>query len=230
MFYLIDYHQQIIFGWSAKCGCTHIKKIYYFFLNGEIDAAIHRNHEYVRDLPNDIENYTIVIISRSPYKRIVSGFLNKYRIDGAFRKSWKKDTITFSTFVDEVVRKNWEVIDKHHFIPQTREKFNEEKIMRAKCVKCYDILCIDYEYIEGLYNKKIPESLLDFKGPHVRKKYDVDFNKPVYDLSMEDYYEYNVDLSCFYNEELKSKVYSFYENDFIFFNKLGIDYSSGEPF
>jgi len=148
MYYLIDDNRKIIFGWSAKCGCTHIKKIYYFLMNGEIDGAIHRNHEYTRDLPSNIKEYTVVIICRNPYKRIVSGFLNKYRMDGPFRKSWKNDTITFSTFVDEVVKKNWEVIDKHHFIPQTREKFHEEKIMRAKCVKCYDVSSIDYEYIE----------------------------------------------------------------------------------
>jgi hypothetical protein len=229
MFYLIDYYQKVIFGWSAKCGCTHIKKIYYFLMNGEVDCAIHRNHEYVVDLPDDIENYTVVIICRSPYKRIVSGFLNKYSIDGPFRKGWKSETITFSTFVDEVIKKNWEVIDKHHFIPQTREKFNEEKIMKAKCVKCYDIEVIDYEYIEGLYNKKIPEKLLYFKGPHVRKQYDVDMNEPVYHLNMEDYYECNVDLGCFYNEELEKKVYDFYQNDFVFFKKFDIDYTSREP-
>jgi hypothetical protein len=225
MFFLVDDNHKIIFGWSAKCGCSHVKRIYYFMVNNKINNVIHKKSEYNQDLPVDIENYTIILFCRNPYKRIVSGFLNKYRVDGVFRENWKSDTITFSTFVDELVRNNWEVIDEHHFLPQTREKFNEDKIMKAKCITCYDISSINYNYIEELYGKKIPEQLLNFRGPHVRRQYDVNMNEPVYDLSMEDYYECNVDLVYFYNEDLKRKVYSFYENDFIFFKKLGIDYS-----
>jgi hypothetical protein len=225
MLFLVDDNHKIIFGWSAKCGCSHVKRIYYFMVNDKINNVIHKKSEYNQDLPVDIENYTIILFCRNPYKRIVSGFLNKYRIDGVFRENWKSDTITFSTFVDEVVKNNWEVIDEHHFLPQTREKFNEDQIMKAKCITCYDISSINYNYIEELYGKKIPEQLLNFRGPHVRRQYDVNMNEPVYDLSMEDYYECNVDLVYFYNEDLKRKVYSFYENDFIFFKKLGIDYS-----
>ena len=224
MFFLIDNVYKIIFGWSPKCGCSHVKKIYYFLAKNKINCLIHVKNEYTKDLPNDIENYTVVIITRNPYKRIVSGFLNKYRLDGPFRSKWTQEIISFSGFVDELIKKNWNVIDRHHFIPQTKEKFNEEKIMRAKCIKCYEIENIDYNYLEELYNKKIPIELLNFRGNN-RKKYDEDFNEPVYDLNMEDYYNFNVDVAHFYNQEIKDKVYNFYINDFIFFNKLGFDYA-----
>lgn len=32
------------------------------------------------EIPNDIENYITILFSRNPYKRVVSGFLNKYGI------------------------------------------------------------------------------------------------------------------------------------------------------
>ena len=36
MYFLIDNKNLIIFGWSAKCACTHIKSIYYFLQNDKI--------------------------------------------------------------------------------------------------------------------------------------------------------------------------------------------------
>ena len=30
MFFLVDTNKKIIFGWSAKCGCSHIKTIFWF--------------------------------------------------------------------------------------------------------------------------------------------------------------------------------------------------------
>jgi len=30
MYFLVDNDKQIIFGWSAKCGCSHIKNIFWF--------------------------------------------------------------------------------------------------------------------------------------------------------------------------------------------------------
>ena len=33
MLFFVDKKNLIIFGWSAKCGCTHIKFLYYFLQN-----------------------------------------------------------------------------------------------------------------------------------------------------------------------------------------------------
>ena len=107
------------------------------------------------------------------------------------------------------------------------EAFNEE-ILKSKCIKCYDIENIDYNYIEELYSVKIPEVILHKKEGHERDNYDLDFNAPVYDLNMVEYYKYNVNIKYFFNEELKQKIFTFYEKDFIFFKEFEIDYTNSD--
>jgi hypothetical protein len=223
MFFLIDSNLKIIFGWSAKCGCSHIKKIFWYLSTGDINHKIHIKTEY-NELPIDIENYTTIIICRNPYNRIISGFLDKYKTNGEFREMWKNNTIKFRDFVSEIVKENWSKIQRHHFIPQTSEKFNEDKIMKSKIIKFYDITKIDYNYIENLYNKKIPDEVIYHKQGHERGIKEFDYNDYVYDLDMSTYYDYNVDIKYFYDDELKEKVHEFYKNDFIFFAKNGIKY------
>ena len=101
------------------------------------------------NLPDDIENYTAILVVRNPYQRIVSGFLDKYHTNGIYRCMWTSDLpLTFRNFVGEVGRQNWCKIDFHHFAPQTGDKFDEDKIRRAKQCIVYDIANIDYDYIE----------------------------------------------------------------------------------
>jgi len=222
MHFLVDKELKVIFGWSPKCGCSHIKNIYYFLKNNKIDNKIHTENDY-NSLPDDIENYTTIIICRNPYKRLVSGFLDKYKIGGEFRSLWKYDTITFSRFIEELIKNNWNMIDIHHFMPQTTGDFNK-KIMMSKYIKCYDIENIDYSYIENLYNKKIPDIILNKKEGHERKTNGSIFNDYVYDLDMSIYHSFNTNTKYFYNTDVKDKIYNFYKNDFLFFKLSGIDY------
>jgi hypothetical protein len=225
MFFSVDTNNKIIIGWSAKCGCSHIKNIYWFLQTNDVKNTIHTSKD-VNKLPNDIENYVTLIICRNPYIRIVSGFLDKYKPNGQYRHLYENSFISFSQFVDEVIKENWKVVDKHHFTPQTTEHF-DKKILLSKTIKLYDISKIDYEYIEELYNKKIPECVINKKEGHERKlniKEDTSYDKYVYDLNIDEYIKYKVDIKYFYNEEIKEKVFTFYIEDFNFFNENGIDY------
>jgi hypothetical protein len=224
MFFLVDNARKILFGWSAKCGCSHIKRIFYFLKYNNENTIIHGCKDYNK-LPDDIDKYTTIIISRNPYERIISGFLDKYKSGGSFRHLWKYGTITFAKFVEETVKGDWNMVEKHHFTPQTTEKFNEN-IMLSKCIKCYDIKNIDYNYIEELYNVKIPKTILTKKEGHERKNYGESIDHCVYDLEMAEYYNFDVNIKYFYNEELKNKIYNFYKNDFIFFSELGVEYTT----
>jgi hypothetical protein len=224
MYFLIDEQNKIIFGWSAKCGCSLIKKIFWFLINGNENNQIHTDKDY-NNLPDDITNYTTILIIRNPYERIISGFLDKYNSErGPLRKLWKHDDITFSTFVDELIKNDWIMIDKHHFTQQTTEFFDKNKILKSKSLKIYDIKNIDYKYIETLYNKKISEYVLNYKMGHERQKYNDTFDINVFDLDMDIYYNYNVPIKNFYNQEIKNKVYEFYKNDFLFFKEYGFNY------
>jgi len=226
MFFLVDTNKKIIFGWSAKCGCSHIKTIFYFLQTDNLVNPIHTKKDYNNKLPNDIENYITIIFIRNPYKRIISGFLDKYKKKGGFRHLWKNPFLSFSQFVDKLINCDWKTINKHHFTPQTTENF-DKKILLSKNIKFYDIGKIDYEYIEQLYNKKIPECVIKKKMGHERllnvnvERY---YNKYVYDLHIDDYINYNINTKYFYNEEIREKVFNFFINDFIFFKENGFDY------
>jgi hypothetical protein len=110
MYFLVDPKNKISFGWSAKCGCTHVKYLFWYLLDIP-DPKIHRPEEN-GDLPADIENYTTIIFVRDPYKRL--------KPDGRFRHLWKQPILTFSMFVEKLEQKCWDIIDKHHFFESTR--------------------------------------------------------------------------------------------------------------
>lgn len=225
MLFSVDTNNKIIFGWSAKCACSHIKTIYWFLQTNNTTNVIHTPIDS-NDLPIDIENYTTLIFIRNPYKRIISGFLDKYRIGGQYRYLWKHSNVSFSRFVDELVKNEWIIIDKHHFTPQTTEHF-DIKILRSKNVKFYDIEKIDYSYIENIYNKKIPECIMNKKFGHERSNGIINLeslNEYIYDLNIDEYVNFNINIKYFYNEDLKKKIFEFYKKDFIFFAENGIDY------
>jgi len=230
MRFLVDNSNKVIFGWSAKCGCSLVKRIFRYLYgtitNDQEFIDVLNTHAFNKDLtilPDDIENYTTIIISRNPYKRLVSGFLDKYRIGGKLRHLWKYNYITFAMFVDELIKNEWDMIEYHHFAPQTGEEFNNI-IFKSKCIKFYDIENIDYKFIEQLYNLAMPEHILQKKEGHERGEYNTTVNKHVYNSYMITYLNSNVDLKYFYNAELKQKIFNFYKNDFIFFKNVGLDY------
>ena len=56
MYYSVDSIRKIIFGWSAKCACSHIKNIYWFLQTNNLENSIHSKKD-CNKLPDDIENY-----------------------------------------------------------------------------------------------------------------------------------------------------------------------------
>lgn len=218
MYFLKNDNIKVIFGWSAKCGCTHVKKLFYYLQNNE-NQKLHTQND-INSLPKNINEYTTILIVRNPYERILSGFLDKYQINGEFRKKWRYKKLTFSLFINELVSNKYRMIDTHHFIPQTQEHFNKSELLRSKKLIIYDINNINYDFIEKIYNKKIPEHILNFKGEHIRKYKEENSNfDKVYDLEMSEYFDYKISIDKFYNTELRDKVYNFYIDDFNFFKE-----------
>lgn len=112
MYYSVDKNRRIIFGWSPKSGCSHVKTLFLYLnkLNYSTPQHIHSPSTF-HPLPHDIENYTTLIFIRNPYHRIVSGFLDKYKKTGQYRNKWTHPTITFSKFVEELIHHNWNIVD-----------------------------------------------------------------------------------------------------------------------
>ena len=64
-----------------------------------------------------------VIVFRNPYRRLVSGYLNKYVEHTKYREASRKlcpvaRLDTFAEFVDELTRHGFRCVDKVHFKPQ----------------------------------------------------------------------------------------------------------------
>jgi hypothetical protein len=223
MRFIVNEEKKIIFGWSPKCGCTHVKNMVSFLENKNlfgVNAVIYNTCE----LPDNLNNYIIIIIIRNPYKRIISGILDKYKQTGLFRHLWNIDIpITFENFIDKIMESNYNVIDFEHFSPQTSGWFIDEIKTHKKTI-IYDIENIDYEYIGSLYNKTIPPEVIQFRGDHINKNTEI-LNEFVYDLQIDTYSDKKIAIEYFYNDDLKDKMKKIYKKDFGFFETKGFYYS-----
>jgi hypothetical protein len=227
MYFLRDDKKKIVFGWSAKCGCSHVKMIYKYLAQNVVNFKGRHIGTYNK-LGFIDDSYSVILIIRNPFERLVSGYLEKYRIDGQYRKKWKKNIVlNFKNFVDELVNKS-EVIDRHHFTPQLSEHWND-KIYSHKNLKIYDIKNIDYSFLEKLYNKKIPADILDYRGcfrAQMKNKTEIlQGNVKAYEIELDKHKvgsRYSYDK--YYNTDIKKKVLLFYKKDFDFFTKHGFNY------
>lgn len=222
MKFLVDKRNKIIFGWSQKCGCSHIKWIFAYLNNIDIDNNLHQVF-FNYKLPKDFNSYKIILIIRNPYERLISGFLQKYNKLGEQYDRWQKykytTNLTFRNFVNEMYNYGFGyAIEPNHFSPQLSQDWDD----KIKYTKMYDINNIDYEYIEKLYQKKIPDNIKNKKGNHVR--YGKESDKELYDTNIENinvigkYKIYN-----FYTKDIESKVYEIYKKDFEYFANNRID-------
>jgi hypothetical protein len=229
MHFIVDNVKKWIVGWSAKCGCTHIKYIMYYLITKKSyrdELNIEGLHTFFGwgSLPSDISEFTIVLIIRDPYKRLVSGFLDKYTFYNNYYSLWRPNiSLTFANFVSELKNNSWIHIDHHHFTPQLSEAFDFERIKNHSKMHIFDIEKIDYKLFESIYNKKIPEDIIRYKGSHtnIRK---TSMNQNVSYLDAFLYNRYLVPYTFFYNKELKDAVYQFYKKDFDFFREYGFHF------
>ncbi len=132
MYFLVSHKYKFMMGWSAKCGCSSIKK-WYLDIHGipigklgvEIYKAIgYGNTIYTKidwNRPEKYAEYRKYALVRSPYSRAVSGFLNKYVARSDIpNKGWS----TFSEFLIALQKdRKFKRVDKHHFTPQFSEDY-----------------------------------------------------------------------------------------------------------
>ncbi len=224
MYFLVDNEKKIIFGWSAKCGCSHLKTIFYYLRDNKKLVNVHTEEAFLTPIPTDIENYITIIVCRNPFTRLISGFRDKYNINGDCRKyQWNEEELTFEEFVNEMLNNSWKKVDLHHFTPQTSERFDEEKLQKSKNLIVYDINNIDYDFLENLYEKEIPMSLLEKQNCYNINEQEI-IEKKIFDKNVDSYSNCKISPKYFYNNELKDRVYNFFKNDFDFFKKFGFDY------
>jgi hypothetical protein len=235
MFFLVDEKKKICFGWSAKCGCSFIKKMFFYLtnINQEPYCVKHNNRIHCPctygSLPNDYENYLIFIFVRNPYDRIISGMLDKYQTNNKyieyFMNKWNNGTnyqdITFEIFVNDLITNNFKNIENHHFTNQFSEEWNDN-LLTHNNIYFYDIKKINYSFIESLYDKKIN---LPIVNRNKLKNGTENCNRIMYDKDVNNVANYKFKYRYFYNYDLIKKVNLFYEKDFEILYKQGFKYN-----
>lgn len=219
MEYKIDYQNKVIFGSTPKAGCNHVKRLYLYYNEIEYDRNTFHNN---MDLPHDyINKYKVLLFIRNPYKRIVSGFIEKI-IKGKIIIPFEIDisNVTFEYFIDYFYNNRELLFNNHHFNLQTFH-IPDDIIID----KIYDIENIDYNYIDSLYDKKINDIVLHQRGEH-NILYCDDINEKFYNIpisNLKDIEAYPT-YDNFFNDEILKKVHEIYEKDFNSFYRLEFDY------
>jgi len=239
MYFITDINKKLIVGWSAKAGCTHIKNIlsylfqkkyptYKFIYEEKIKkddklTAIHSIFD-IKNLPTVIDDYRIILIVRDPYKRLVSGFIDKYSFYNNLYSYWDPSVLlTFSNFVNEIEKDDWKHIEPHHFQPQTSQAF-EDRILRHTNLTIYDLENIDYSIFESIYNIKIPSDILSYRGSHIQKGEKWSKSHIVSEVVASHYNQFYIPYTYFFNKEIKEKVYHIYKKDFTLLHQYGFHY------
>jgi len=224
-----DNQRKIIFGWSAKCGCSHVKMLFRYLVLGDMNFNLRHQNSY-NGIGYYDNSYLIILFVRNPLIRLVSGFIEKYGYNnttvGPFCQKWNHSIpLNFTNFVAELI-KNSRLIDQHHFTPQLSEKW-EDRIMHHKNLIVYDINNIDYSFLENIYQKKIPSNILNYRGYFRTHHKKIILDKPekeveVFNLPLVEYYPNSYPTESYYSNEILEKVVRFYKKDFKFFGKKGL--------
>lgn len=234
MYYYIDKINKVIFGHSPKCGCSHVKTLIYYLCRnkskenieslkvGEVHDKIKTFSKsvvtsYIMNTPEKID---VIIITRHPFKRLVSGFVDKYCKQGQYVNKWPKHIKrNLSNFVEQLEKRNWKIIDKHHFEPQSVNYINFTKFKNTK-TQFFDISNIDYNYISKIYNKKIPDAVINHTEGHERKNLaPCKINTDIFDNIIVDRYSHmRINKLAIYSNKIKEIVYRIYLLDYKNFN------------
>ena len=169
-------------------------------------------------IKNSEDSGTKIVIFRNPFKRLISGYLNKYVEHTKYRQRLKNKDIceTFSNFVNHIKDEGLSKIDQQHFSPQLKKYKNitVDKVFNAddledfgKYVNSKSTNDIEVPVIVWNYKKNVDEPENPVEDPFTLKRSeltDLINNKkvPLY--------------SSFYTEEFKEVVKGAYQEDFKF--------------
>lgn len=230
MFFLINEEKKIIFGYSPKCGCTKIKMYFnyysglcdYSFLNYDLpyNFKIPHNFNTYNGLPENHSEYKIILFIRNPYKRIVSGFIERYCV-ARYRLNIRD--LNFEQFINELDLNGVQRINSEHFSPQLSQKYEDN----MKFEKVFDIENIDFNYLDELFGKKMNENLVKVRTTHQMKykeKYENEIpafrlNKIILKRMSE-----KPNWKYFMNSDIINKINKFYKKDLDFFKDNGFDF------
>ena len=228
MYVLVSDLHKVNLWWSAKCGCTYTKYLFY-------NKILNKNIEYMHnEYPISIynKNYDNFYICRDPYARILSCFIDKY-INGFLTHLYKP--ISFKQFVDDLYNfyingnKSY-TFDIHHTTPQFSEAYpiNDTEFKFKKILKLEEVN--DKIILKEIYNMDDDKKeIYNFSVHYVNIQKNKNIHKNVYNI---DYDMLTIlknnnlvpNFISFYNEDIKKKIEEIYKIDFEILAKYNIKY------
>lgn len=146
--------------------------------------------------------FTNVLFVRDPFKRFVSGVLDKH-IDGSFSYLFRP-----SSFLDAA--KNIGLLDEHHFAPQASDAY----LPSLPYARVFDIEDIDYSFLSEILGMRVEPRVM-----HKKREFSGDCPPSLASATYEELAEIKSkgdvpSYDCFYDEESKGLVAWHYREDF----------------
>jgi hypothetical protein len=145
--------------------------------------------------------FTNVLFVRDPFKRFVSGFVDKH-VEGSFSHIYRP-----RSFKDAA--SNIEGLEPHHFAPQASEAYLPD----LEYDRVFDIEDMDYDYLSGFLGMRVVPRVLNRKGsllgPCVKALADAPYETLARMKSSGSLPDYD----CFYDDESKAMVADYYRGD-----------------
>ena len=237
MYYYISHKRKTIVTHIAKNGCESLR---YLLLKDEnifkeemdiwnkMTQNIIHNPHHVRYFITQ-KNYKLITIVRDPYRRLVSGYVDKIlgnnynylqfckNIMQFYRRDFNdKRRVTFEEFVNYVVaHKNYHAMDEH-FKPQSycyHLNMPKNTIMKLEDIKPIKEFFDEQGFTQNFinYNKEIISR---------HYKTQIDNNEKVHNKTADYFNKFDKTIpkyEYFLTEELKEKIYNFYKKDFVLY-------------
>ncbi len=233
MYFLVSHKYRYLMGWSAKCGCSSVKR-WYLDTHGikivSLDKPVYEaigygDTEYTHvdwKSPEKYREYKKYVTVRNPFSRLVSGFIDKYVLNKQFPNyGWQ----TFNGFLDALERdKYFNEVEKHHFCPQFSEAFTLFDKAGFTFDNVLQLENLEFDLHKISANRGIPISRTPTAN---RTKYNVD-EVPVSNVADLKISEFTAEkipaFEYFYTRNNIRTVEKIYKTDFKMLNGLGVDY------
>lgn len=225
MHLLVDNDRQMNIWWSAKCGCSFVKNLYYTIVLKKEISDIHSRETYAAIYDHRNKNFLNLYVCRNPYARIVSSFAQKLELYPEYT--------SFEGFVDllydhYVNRKNV-IKDVHHTTPQFSELFPfwDNNFYFHDIVKLEELDRVDLlDRWFDIQTEKKPKNDFGYNMNVQKNKHTV---ANAFKLSRQEIIQLKKDgtvpyYTSFYNDKIKQKIDRIYRIDFKMFEKYGIHY------
>lgn len=183
---------------------TKIDRIVFDFIMRENIFSVHTHHagDRLKVAHDLVSQFTNVLFVRDPFKRFVSGVMDKH-IEGSFSHVFRP-----KNFLDAA--RNIGLLDRHHFAQQSAEAY----LPSLKYDGVFDIESIDYSFLSKVLGMRVEPRIM-----HRKMNFSDDCSPRLSEATYQDLAAMKSrgsvpDYSCFYDEESRGLVAGYYREDF----------------